>query len=70
MSSVQQLRFTDNGAYLHAGPEYAVASTKAFSNMVAALILFAVSISDKPKKSKGTASAVAPIAKHGHHSII
>lgn len=45
-------RFTGNGAYLHAGPEYAVASTKAFSNMVAALILLAVSISDKSMKSR------------------
>ena len=33
-------RFTGNGAYLHAGPEYAVASTKVFSNMVATGLLF------------------------------
>ena len=39
-------RYTGNGAYLHAGPEYSVASTKAFTNMVAALLLFALTISD------------------------
>ena len=39
-------RFTGNGAYLHAGPEYAVASTKAFTNMSAVLILLAITISD------------------------
>ena len=38
-------RFTGNGAYLHAGPEYAVASTKAFTSMVSALILLALTIS-------------------------
>ena len=40
-------RYTGNGAYLHAGPEYSVASTKAFTNMVAALLLFALTISDR-----------------------
>jgi len=39
-------RLTGNGAYLHAGPEYAVASTKAFTNMVASLLLLALTISD------------------------
>ena len=39
-------RFTGNGAYLHAGAEYAVASTKVFSNMIAAGLLFALTISD------------------------
>jgi glucosamine--fructose-6-phosphate aminotransferase (isomerizing) len=32
------------GVYIHSGPEQAVASTKAFTNMVAALTLFAVQI--------------------------
>jgi glucosamine--fructose-6-phosphate aminotransferase (isomerizing) len=32
------------GAYIHSGPEQAVASTKAFTNMVAALTLFAIQI--------------------------
>ena len=39
-------RFTGNGVYLHAGPEYAVASTKVFSNMVAAGLIFALTISN------------------------
>ena len=32
------------GCYIHSGPEQAVASTKAFTNMVAALTLFAIQI--------------------------
>lgn len=32
------------GVYIHSGPEQAVASTKAFSNMVAALSMFAIQI--------------------------
>ncbi len=39
-------RFAGNGAYLHAGPEYAVASTKAVTNMSAVLMLLALSISE------------------------
>ena len=45
-------RMTGNGAYLHAGPEFAVASTKVFSNMVAAGLLFALTISDIPNLEK------------------
>jgi len=37
-------RACGRGAYIHSGPEMAVASTKAFSNMVAALSLFALQI--------------------------
>ncbi len=37
-------RLTRNGAYLHAGPEYAVASTKAFTNMVATFSLLGVTL--------------------------
>ncbi len=47
-------RFTGNGAYLHAGAEYAVASTKVFSNMIAAGLLFALTISDIPPMEKRT----------------
>jgi len=43
-------RFTDAGAYTHAGPEIGVASTKAFTAQVTALILMALSIAQK----KGT----------------
>jgi len=35
-------RETDGGTYIHAGPELAVASTKAYTNMVAVLILYAI----------------------------
>jgi glucosamine--fructose-6-phosphate aminotransferase (isomerizing) len=35
-------RETDGGTYIHAGPELAVASTKAYTNMAAILILYAL----------------------------
>ncbi len=38
-------RLTANGAYLHAGAEYAVASTKVFTNMVALFALFSITLS-------------------------
>ncbi len=41
---------TGNGAYLHAGPEFAVASTKAFTNMVAIFSLLAISLSKRVKE--------------------
>lgn len=37
-------RLCGQGVYIHSGPEQSVASTKAFTNMVAALILFAIRI--------------------------
>jgi glucosamine--fructose-6-phosphate aminotransferase (isomerizing) len=40
-------RFTDAGAYTHAGPEIGVASTKAFTAQVTALILMALSVAQK-----------------------
>ena len=43
-------RFTGNGAYLYAGPEYSVASTKAFTNMSAIQLLLAVSLSEDKKR--------------------
>ncbi len=46
-------RFTDAGAYTHAGPEIGVASTKAFTAQVTALILMALSIGQK----RGTLSS-------------
>jgi glucosamine--fructose-6-phosphate aminotransferase (isomerizing) len=45
-------RMTDAGAYTHAGPEIGVASTKAFTAQVTALLLMAFSIAQK----KGTIS--------------
>ena len=35
-------RETDGGTYIHAGPELSVASTKAYTNMVAILLLYAI----------------------------
>ncbi|MES2689922.1 MAG: glutamine--fructose-6-phosphate transaminase (isomerizing), partial [Bacteroidota bacterium] len=46
-------RITDAGAYTHAGPEIGVASTKAFTAQVTALILMALSVAQK----KGTISS-------------
>ena len=37
-------RLCGQGVYIHSGPEQAVASTKAFTNMVASLLLFAIRI--------------------------
>jgi len=37
-------RLCGQGVYIHSGPEQAVASTKAFTNMVGALLLFAIRI--------------------------
>jgi glutamine---fructose-6-phosphate transaminase (isomerizing) len=42
-------RVSDGNVYLHAGPEISVCSTKAFSSMVSALLLFALHIA----KAKG-----------------
>ena len=39
-------RYVGNGAYLYAGPEYAVASTKVFTNMLGVGLLLALTISD------------------------
>jgi glucosamine--fructose-6-phosphate aminotransferase (isomerizing) len=35
-------RETDGGTYIHAGPELSVASTKAYTNLVAVLLLYAI----------------------------
>lgn len=35
-------RETDGGTYIHAGPELAVASTKAYTNMISVMLLYAV----------------------------
>lgn len=35
-------RETEGGTYIHAGPELAVASTKAYTNMVATILLYAI----------------------------
>ena len=45
-------RLTGNGAYLHAGPEFAVASTKAVSNMMILFALLSLSLSDNSIEKK------------------
>jgi len=47
-------RETDGGTYIHAGPELAVASTKAYTNMVAILILYAIQFGRNNKMSLAT----------------
>ncbi len=47
-------RETDGGTYIHAGPESAVASTKAFTNMTAILLLYALQFGRLNKLSVAT----------------
>ena len=51
-------REVDGGTYVHAGPEISVASTKAFTSQVAALLMFGITIAE----AKGVNShALAPV---------
>tara|TARA_B100000579_G_scaffold350999_1_gene304951 strand:+ start:2124 stop:3947 length:1824 start_codon:yes stop_codon:yes gene_type:complete len=45
-------RLAGNGAYLHSGPEYSVASTKAFTSMIAMFALLSMSISNVPTSDR------------------
>ena len=45
-------RLCGKGVYIHSGPEQAVASTKAFSNMVAALTIFSIQVARSRSLSK------------------
>lgn len=47
-------RETDGGTYIHAGPELAVASTKAYTNMSAVLILYALQFGRQRRVSLAT----------------
>jgi glucosamine--fructose-6-phosphate aminotransferase (isomerizing) len=47
-------RETDGGTYIHAGPELAVASTKAYTNMVAILLLYAIQFGRRKRISLAT----------------
>ncbi len=47
-------RETEGGTYIHAGPELAVASTKAYTNMVAVLLLYALQFGRIRKISHAT----------------
>ena len=52
-------RLCGKGVYIHSGPEQAVASTKAFSNMVAALLLFAMRIGRTRSFSREKGQSIA-----------
>lgn len=47
-------RETDGGTYIHAGPELAVASTKAYTNMVAVALLYALQFGRARRVSHAT----------------
>lgn len=47
-------RETDGGTYIHAGPELAVASTKAFTNMATVLMLYALQFGRQRRTSLAT----------------
>jgi glucosamine--fructose-6-phosphate aminotransferase (isomerizing) len=47
-------RETDGGTYIHAGPELAVASTKAYTNMITVLLLYALQFGRSRRLSLAT----------------
>ena len=51
-------RETDGGTYIHAGPELAVASTKAYTNMVAVLLLYALQFGRSRRLSLATGQRI------------
>jgi glucosamine--fructose-6-phosphate aminotransferase (isomerizing) len=51
-------RETDGGTYIHAGPELAVASTKAYTNMIAILLLYALKFGRTRQASLGTGQRI------------
>jgi len=51
-------RETDGGTYIHAGPEFAFASTKAYTNMVAVLLLYALQFGCLNRVSPATGQRV------------
>ena len=54
-------RFAKNGAYLHAGPEFSVASTKAVTNMIALFALLSASLSGSEKDTESLISEMRRI---------
>ena len=52
-------RETDGGTYIHAGPELAVASTKAYTNMVAILLLYALQFGRAKRLSVATGQRIS-----------
>jgi len=51
-------RETEGGTYIHAGPELAVASTKAYTNMIAVLLLYALKFGRARQASLGTGQRI------------
>lgn len=51
-------RETDGGTYIHAGPELAVASTKAYTNMAAILLLYALQFGRSRRLSIATGQRI------------
>ncbi len=51
-------RETDGGTYIHAGPELAVASTKAYTNMVSVLLLYALQFGRSRRLSLATGQRI------------
>ncbi len=51
-------RETDGGTYIHAGPELAVASTKAYTNMVVVLLMYALQFGRSRRLSLATGQRV------------
>lgn len=51
-------RETEGGTYMHAGPELAVASTKAYTNMVAVLLMYALQFGRSRRLSIATGERV------------
>ncbi len=51
-------RETDGGTYIHAGPELAVASTKAYTNMIAVIILYALQFGRLRRVTIGTGQRI------------
>ena len=51
-------RETDGGTYIHAGPELAVASTKAYTNTVAVLLLYALQFGRLKRTSLATGERI------------
>ena len=66
-------RETDGGTYIHAGPELAVASTKAYTNMVAVMLLYALQFGRQRRLSLATGArvltALAEIPKKMNQSL-
>jgi glucosamine--fructose-6-phosphate aminotransferase (isomerizing) len=62
-------RETDGGTYIHAGPELAVASTKAYTNMVSVMILYALQFGRQRRLSLATGLRVVSALREIHEKM-